>query len=92
MNEIKLLQKERWQKKFTNFLTNQSQIMKNQTPKKLTNSALKIFEQSRKIDENGNEFWTARDLAKILEYSEYRHFLPVITKAQESCQNSAHKA
>lgn len=66
--------------------------MKNQTPKKLTNSALKIFEQSRKIDENGNEFWTARDLAKILEYSEYRHFLPVITKAQESCQNSAHKA
>ncbi len=65
--------------------------MKNQIPKKLTNSALKIFEQNRRIDENGHEFWTARDLAKILEYSEYRHFLPVIIKAQESCQNSNHK-
>lgn len=65
--------------------------MKNQTPKKIVNSGLKIFEQSRRIDENGNEFWTARELAKILEYSEYRHFLPVIAKAQESCQNSKHK-
>ncbi|MBP7710582.1 MAG: DNA damage-inducible protein D [Rickettsiales bacterium] len=65
--------------------------MKNQTPKKLTNSGLKIFEQSKRIDENGNEFWTARELAKILEYSEYRHFLPVIAKAQESCQNSKQK-
>ncbi|MES2961365.1 MAG: DNA damage-inducible protein D [Pseudomonadota bacterium] len=65
--------------------------MKNQTPKKLTNLGLKIFEQNKKIDKNGHEFWTARDLAKILEYSEYRHFLPVIAKAQESCQNSSHK-
>ncbi len=65
--------------------------MKNQTPKKLTNSGLKIFEQSKKIDENGNEFWTARELAKILEYSEYRHFLPVIAKAEESCENSKQK-
>ena len=39
----------------------------------------------------GNEFWNARDLAKILEYSEFRHFLPVISKAQESCENSNHK-
>jgi DNA-damage-inducible protein D len=58
--------------------------MKNQ----ITRSGLKIFEQSRKIDERGNEFWTARDLAKILEYSEYRHFLPTLSKAQESCENS----
>lgn len=65
--------------------------MKKLTPKKLPNSALKIFEQNRKIDAAGNEFWRARDLAKILEYSEYRHFLPVIAKAQESCRNSNHK-
>ena len=58
--------------------------MKNQ----ITRTGLKIFEQSRKIDERGNEFWTARDLAKILEYSEYRHFLPTLSKAQESCENS----
>lgn len=61
--------------------------MKNQIIK----SGLKIFEQIKKIDNNNNEFWNARDLAKILEYSEFRHFLPVINKAQESCENSNHK-
>ena len=49
---------------------------------------LKIFEKIKKIDENNNEFWSARELFKILEYSEYRHFLPVIEKAKESCGNS----
>lgn len=47
-----------------------------------------IFEQIRRIDEYGNEFWSARDMAKVLEYSEYRHFLPVIEKAREACRNS----
>lgn len=47
-----------------------------------------IFEQIRRIDENGNEFWSARDMAKVLEYSEYRHFVPVIEKAKEACRNS----
>lgn len=47
-----------------------------------------IFEQIRRIDENGNEFWSARDMAKVLEYSEYRHFIPVIGKAKEACRNS----
>lgn len=36
------------------------------------------------------EFWSARKLAKILEYSEYRHFLPVVEKAKKGCQNSGH--
>lgn len=57
----------------------------------LSKNALKIFEQSKRIDESGNEFWNASDLAKILEYSEFRHFLPVVSKAQESCLNSKHK-
>ena len=42
----------------------------------------------RQLDEAGNEYWSARQLAKVLEYSEYRHFLPVIGKAREACQNS----
>ena len=46
------------------------------------------FESIRQVDEAGNEFWSARQLAKVLEYSEYRHFLPVITKAREACHNS----
>jgi len=47
-----------------------------------------IFEQIKLMDENGNEYWSARDMSKILEYSEYRHFLPVLEKAKEACTNS----
>lgn len=47
-----------------------------------------IFEQIRQIDEQGNEFWSARTMAKALEYSEYRHFQPVIERAKEACVNS----
>lgn len=57
----------------------------------LSKKHLSIFEQIRRIDENGTEFWTARDLSKVLEYSEYRHFLPVIEKAKEACKNSNQK-
>ncbi len=46
--------------------------------------------ESLKREEDGCEFWSARKLAKALEYSEYRHFLPVIEKAKEACRNSAH--
>ncbi len=47
-----------------------------------------IFETIKKINASGGEFWSARQLSKILGYSEYRHFLPVINKAKESCVNS----
>jgi len=40
-----------------------------------------LFEQIRKSDDNGNEFWSARDLAKVLEYMEYRNFKPAIERA-----------
>jgi DNA-damage-inducible protein D len=48
------------------------------------------FESIRQFDTEGNEFWIARQLAKVLEYSEYRHFQPVIERAKESCRNSGH--
>jgi DNA-damage-inducible protein D len=48
------------------------------------------FEGLKETNKTGLEFWTARKLAKILEYSEYRHFLPVIEKAKEACRNSGH--
>jgi DNA-damage-inducible protein D len=51
-------------------------------------TATNTFEQNRRLDENGNEFWSARDMGKVLDYSEYRHFLPVIEKAKEACINS----
>jgi len=59
--------------------------------KDIQKSGLSIFEQIRRTDENSNEFWSARDLAKVLEYSEYRHFIPVIDRAKEACKNSGQR-
>jgi DNA-damage-inducible protein D len=47
-----------------------------------------LFEQIKQIDENGNEFWYARQLAKVLEYTDFRNFTGVINKAKEACVNS----
>ncbi len=49
------------------------------------------FESLRHSDEEGNEYWQARELSKVLEYSEYRHFLPVIEKAKEACIQSGNR-
>lgn len=49
-----------------------------------------LFESIKELDENGNEYWGARKLSKVLEYSEFRHFLPVIERAKEACNNSGH--
>jgi DNA-damage-inducible protein D len=46
------------------------------------------FEEIKKLEANGQEYWSARKLSKILGYSEYRHFLPVIERAKEACKNS----
>ena len=59
--------------------------------KKLVNPQDSIFEQIKRVDENGAEYWSARDMAKVLEYSEYRHFKQVVDKAKEACANSQHK-
>jgi DNA-damage-inducible protein D len=48
-----------------------------------------VFEKIKKTDQQGNEYWSARDLANVLEYLEFRNFKPVIDKAQEACANSS---
>ena len=50
------------------------------------------FEGMRQSDADGNEFWLARQLAKALDYSEYRHFLPVVERAKEACSQSGQSA
>ena len=57
----------------------------------LSKKAQSIFEQIRQVDERGNEYWGARQLAKVLDYAEFRNFLPVIEKAKEACSNSGQK-
>jgi len=47
------------------------------------------FEQAAQTEsETGVEFWRARDLQKLLGYTQWRNFEPVIEKAITSCQNS----
>ena len=58
------------------------------TDKRVTKKHHATFEGIRHVSEEGNEFWLARALAKVLDYSEYRHFLPVIERAREACKNS----
>lgn len=48
------------------------------------------FEQIKEHSSDSKEFWAARKLSKILDYSEYRHFIPVIERAKEACANSGH--
>ena len=55
---------------------------------KISKQTQTVFERIKQTDENGNEYWSARDISKVLEYSEYRHFLPVVEKAKEAARNS----
>ena len=47
-----------------------------------------IFEGIKHVNKYGAEFWSARELAKALEYKDYQNFLVVIYKAMEACKNS----
>ena len=46
------------------------------------------FESIKHMDENGVEFWYARELQIVLNYKEWRKFENVINKAKETCKNT----
>ena len=48
------------------------------------------FEKIKCTNVQGSECWSARDLARVLEYSVFRNFQPVIEKAKEACTKSGH--
>jgi DNA-damage-inducible protein D len=48
----------------------------------------KIFEDIKNIDEYGNEYWYARNLSKVLGYTDWRNFLKVLNRAKKACENS----
>ncbi|MDR3243849.1 MAG: DNA damage-inducible protein D, partial [Elusimicrobiota bacterium] len=48
----------------------------------------KSFEEIKRIDENGNEFWSARELASVLQYNKWENFSKVIDRAMIACNNS----
>jgi DNA-damage-inducible protein D len=52
----------------------------------------KTFESLKGINDDGMEFWHARDLQNILDYSSWDKFGRVINKAIEACKNSGQPA
>ena len=56
--------------------------------KKLKEYERKTFEDIKHIDENGVEYWYARELQSVLEYVKWDKFLNVIEKAKNACKNS----
>ena len=56
--------------------------------KELENYTNKTFEDIKHVDENGVEFWYARELQVVLDYKEWRKFNNVIEKAKKACKNT----
>lgn len=46
------------------------------------------FEVIRRTNATGNDYWSARDLGRVLGYSDYRNFKIVISRAKQACFNS----
>lgn len=46
------------------------------------------FEEAGRFDDDDVEYWTARDMARLLEYADYRNFTSIVDKAKEACVNS----
>jgi DNA-damage-inducible protein D len=48
------------------------------------------FEALKQVSDEGIEYWSARDLAPLLEYRTWRNFQKVVAKAQQACETSGH--
>ena len=49
-----------------------------------------LFENIKHVNEYGQEFWYARELQPLLEYSQWRRFAEAIERAKTACANSGH--
>ena len=58
---------------------------------KTTGGHASPFERIKRTNDANNEYWESRDLAEVLEYTQYRNFEAVIEKAKLSCFNSGHR-
>lgn len=58
---------------------------------KSSNGHVSPFERIKKTNDAGSEYWESRELAHVLEYTQYRNFEGVIEKAKLACVNSGHR-
>lgn len=49
---------------------------------------ISAFEAIRHTTDAGGEYWSARELAKVLTYANWQNFAKVIEQAQKACANS----
>ena len=49
------------------------------------------FEGIMYVRKDGSEYWSARELAAVLDYSQWRNFQKVIDRAMIACENSGHE-
>lgn len=59
--------------------------------KNLQNTEYKNFEDIKNIREDGTEFWCARELSKVLQYTKWENFAKVINKAMTASKSSGYK-
>ena len=50
-----------------------------------------LFERIKHVNEYNQEFWYARELQEVLEYSQWRRFHEVISKAMKACESSGYE-
>ena len=48
----------------------------------------KCFEDIKRTRPDGTEYWTARELAPVLDYAKWENFYKVIKRAMIACENS----
>ena len=46
------------------------------------------FEAAARVDDEGNEFWFARDLQALFDYAKWDNFLAVVEKAKAACEQA----
>ncbi len=51
-----------------------------------------LFDEIKRVNEYDQPYRTARDMAKILDYSDYRNFLKVVEKGRLACKNSGQES
>ncbi len=61
------------------------------TDKRIVDQHHATFESIRRFDDEGNEYWGARDLQPLLEYAGWDKFKRVIEKAMEACRQSGNE-
>lgn len=67
---------------------NTPEIRNGQNQQDLPSLKMSPFEAIRRTDENGADFWSSRDLARVLDYADYDKFKAVIEKAKLNCSNT----